>query len=71
MKEQVMTFVFKTFVLLGRPQKFLSGLKRVNMINSVAIWVCLYYTRFTREPEPDKFARTRSWPTDLRTISRK
>ena len=41
MKEQVTKFVFKTFVLLGRSQKFSSGLKRVNMVNSVAIWVYL------------------------------
>ena len=41
MKEQVTKFVFKTFVLLGRPQKFSSGLKSVNMVDSVVIWVYL------------------------------
>ena len=41
MKEQVTKFVLKTFVLLGRPQKFSSGLKSVNMVDSVAIWVYL------------------------------
>ena len=62
MKEQVTKFVFKTFVLLGRPQKFSSGLKRVNMVNSVAIWVYLnvfhqIYQRATLVPEV--FSRVR------------
>ena len=64
MKEQVTKFVFKTFVLLGRPQKFSSGLKRVNMVNSVAIWVYLYFTDQVHQ-------RARACVGELRFVDRR
>ena len=45
------------------------GLTWLILLPSGCTW--MYFTRFTREPEPDKFTRRRSRPTDVRAISRK